>query len=91
MSLTPWDGLEPHTRSAMAYQRVQDMEQLLASPSLPIFLSIVEDLIEQGRDKLEAGKDMDLTRGEIQALRRVLQLPTEAINVAAGEIKRGNT
>lgn len=89
MSLTPWDGLERPNRVAAAIDRKGDMEGLLATREWALLRDIVADLIEQGRDTLEVGKDPDVVRGEIKALRRVLQLPDEAIRLASAEINRG--
>jgi hypothetical protein len=64
------------------------MQSLMQHPGWERLVKVIDQKITAGRDAMETtGRDIDLQRGGLKALRMVKGLPQYAIERAAAELK----
>jgi plasmid stabilization system protein ParE len=86
--LVPWIYEDdPDARLAMADQVLREMQSLAEHPGWLRLQQVLNQKITAGRDEMErTGRNVDLLRGAVRAVREIKGLPEYAIERAHAEL-----
>lgn len=86
--IVPWIYEDdPERRHALAGEVLQEMQSLLQHPGWKRLAGTIDQKVTAGRDAMErTGRDIELQRGGLKALREIKGLPAHAIDRAGAEL-----
>ena len=86
--IVPWIYEDdPETRHALAGGVLHEMRSLVEHPGWQRLAKVIDQKITAGRDEMErTGRDIEMQRGALKALRIIKGLPDHAIERATAEL-----